>query len=253
MRCSRSPCSRRGGRCGRTDSVRAAQRLDPLLFMIRRPRGVAWWNRHRIVANMNVFYDTAGEDVLREDGMGPLVSYLDAADAIVFVLDPLQVTSVRRSVGDATALPDAASNQVDILARTAELLRERRGQRSTDPITTPLAVVLTKTDALPDLLPAGCALTRPGTHDGAYDEADGRYVHDEVRAVLSEWTDGRRLLDAVERTFPDHRFFGVSALGTSPASRTDLAEGGIRPLRVEDPMLWLLARFGLIPLRSPQR
>jgi hypothetical protein len=247
------PLLEEGRTLARTDSVRAAQRLDPLLFMIRRPRGVAWWNRHRIVANMNVFYDTAGEDVLRETSMGPLVSYLDAADAIVFVLDPLQVTSVRRSVGDASALPDAASNQVDILARTAELLRERRGQRSTDRITTPLAVVLTKTDALPDLLPAGCALTRPGTHDGAYDEADGRYVHDEVRAVLSEWTDGRRLLDAVERTFPDHRFFGVSALGTSPASRTDLAEGGIRPLRVEDPMLWLLARFGLIPLRSPQR
>jgi hypothetical protein len=191
--------------------------------------------------------------VLRETRMDPLVSYLDAADAVLFVLDPLQVPSVRRTVGDTATLPDTASNQVDILARVAELLRERRGLRSTDRITTPLAVVLTKTDALPDLLPPGCALTRPGPHHGAYDEADGRHVHDEVRAVLSGWTDGRRLLDVVDGAFADHRFFGVSALGTSPTSRTDLADGGLRPLRVEDPMLWLLARFGLIPVREPRR
>ena len=236
----------------KTDSVRAARRLEPLLFMIRRRRPRTWWRHRQLLAGMNVFYDTAGEDVLRETSMGPLVSYLHAADAIVFVLDPLQVPSVRRAVGEAAILPDAAPNQVDILARAAELLRERRSLRAGERIDTPLAVVLTKIDALSDQLPPGGALTRPGPHDGVYDEADGGYVHDEVRAVLSGWTDGRRLLDVVDGAFADPRYFGMSALG-SPTSREGLAAGGVHPLRVEDPMLWLLARFGLVPRRRAPR
>jgi hypothetical protein len=185
--------------------------------------------------------------------MDPLTRYLDGADAIVFVLDPLQVPSVRRSVGGNVTLPDAAPNQVDMLARTAELLRERRNLRAGDRIVTPLAVVVTKTDALPGLLPAGGALARPSPPVGAYDEADGQQVHDEVRALLAEWSEGRRLLDVVDGGFSDYRFFAVSALGTPPATSTELAAGGIHPLRAEDPMLWLLARFGLVPVRRPQR
>lgn len=236
----------------RTDSVRASQRLEPLLVMTRRPRNGSVWRPDRLLVGMNVFYDTAGEDILRRTSMDPLARYLDGADAIIFVLDPLQVPSVRATVGG-VPLPDAASNQVDMLVRTAELLRERRGLHTGDRIATPLAVVVTKTDSLPGLIPAGSAIGRPGPRVGAYDEADGQQVNDEVRALLAEWFEGERLLNVVDGAFSDHRFFAVSALGTPPATSTELAAGGIHPLRAEDPMLWLLARFGLVPVRRPRR
>ena len=232
----------------RNDSIRAEQRPEPLLVMTRRPLADRWWRRAgRLLVGMNVFYDTAGEDVLRRENLELLVKYVDGADAIVFALDPLQVPSVRREVGDRVPLPDRAPDQADVLARVAELIREQRGLAADVRISTPLAVVVTKTDALGPL-PAGSLLTRPGTPKGFYDEAEGQQMHDEVRALIAEWAEGPHLLGVVDGAFADARFFAVSALGTPPATPTELA-GRILPLRAEDPMLWLLARFGLVPRR----
>jgi hypothetical protein len=46
--------------------------------------------------------------------------------------------------------------------------------------------------------------------------------------------------------------FGLTALGGSPASATpgDAPKAGLHPLRVEDPVLWLLGRRGLLPVRA---
>lgn len=236
---------------GRTvNKTDLAARLDPLLFMTRKRRRRALPLPDRLVAGMNVFYDTAGEAIMNETNLGPLAKYIDAADGILFVLDPLQFSSVRRVVDDNTLVPSAAHNQVQMLQRTAELLRERRGLPATRTITTPLAVVLAKIDTVTDLLPASSVLLHASGHDGAYQEADGRQVHDEVRAVLSTWTDGKQLLNVVDNSFSKYRFFGVSALGDAPVAQGTVSPSGIHPLRVEDPMLWLLAQFGLISTRK---
>ena len=189
----------------RNDSIRAEQRPEPLLVMTRRPLADRWWRRAgRLLVGMNVFYDTAGEDVLRRENLELLVKYVDGADAIVFALDPLQVPSVRREVGDRVPLPDRAPDQADVLARVAELIREQRGLAADVRISTPLAVVVTKTDALGPL-PAGSLLTRPGTPKGFYDEAEGQQMHDEVRALIAEWAEGPHLLGVVDGAFVDAR------------------------------------------------
>jgi hypothetical protein len=232
----------------RNDSIRAAKGLDPLLIMTRRPLVDRWWRRPGgLLVGMNVFYDAAGEDLLRRENLDLLAKYVDGADAIVFALDPLQVPSVRTAKAGRVPLPAQAPDQAEMVSRVAELLREQRGQGADTRISTPLAVVLTKTDAL-DPLPPGSVLRRPGAPDGAYDEAEGLRMHDEVRALIAGWPEGEHLLGVIDGAFADCRFFAVSALGTPPATPTKLA-GRIHPLRAEDPMLWLLARFGLVPWR----
>ncbi len=237
----------------RTDSIRALHALEPLIFMLRFPRRERLSGRDALTVGMTVFYDTAGEDILDADRRERLARYLTAADGIVFVVDPLQVESVRSAVGGVGGLPGQGQDQVGMLQGLAEVLRHGRGHDGAGRIRTPLAVVVAKTDALAGVLPAGTALDRAGHHDGAYDDADGRRMHDEVRAVLSTWTDGPALINTVQNAFADHRFFALSALGFPPTSSEKLSPQGIHPLRVEDPMLWLLGRFGLVPVRKGRR
>lgn len=230
----------------RTDSIRALHVLEPLMFMLRFPRRGRFSRREMLTAGVVVFYDTAGEDILDADRRERLARYLIAADGIVFVLDPLQVPSVREAVGGVAALPTVVHDQVGMLQGVAEVMRRGHEQGGASKIPTPLAVVIAKTDALTGLLPPATALGHSGAHDGYYDEPDGRRVHDEMRAVVQGWTDGPALIHTVQNSFAEHRFFGLSALGFPPVNRDELSAQGIHPLRVEDPMLWLLARFGMV-------
>lgn len=236
-----------------TNAIRAERRLEPLLFMLRFPKAGRRVLRDRLSAAMMIFYDTSGEDILEKDRLGRLAAYLDAADGIIFILDPLQISSVRRAVGDATPIPENTPDQVEMIQRLAELLRERRRMGTDKKISTPFAVALAKTDALNGVIPAHSALRQPGPHHGAYDDADGRHVHDEARATLSGWADGDNLLHTVDNNFSTYRYFGLSALGVPPTSKTQISPSGIHPLRVEDPMLWLLGRFGQIRVRKAKR
>lgn len=252
------PMFERGETVAATNPIRAQRRLEPLLFMLRFPRPRRPISQQRILrdrltAAMMIFYDTAGEDILKEDRLGRLGDYLNAADGIVFIVDPLQISSVRRALGDSTPVPQNAPDQVEMIQRLAELLRERRGMSTTQRIPTPLAIALTKTDALTGVLPDQSALRQPGPHHGVYDEADGRHVHDETRATLSTWAGGDSLLNTVHNNFSDYRYFGLSALGVPPTGQTQISHTGIHPLRVEDPMLWLLGRFRQIRVRKAKR
>jgi hypothetical protein len=234
-----------------TNPVRTQYRLDPLLFMLRFPRRKYLWDQ--LTAAMMIFYDTSGEDVLKDENIENLVDYLDAASGIVLLIDPLQISSVRRGINDDVPLPPNSYDQVAIVQRLAELLRQRRGMSGDKRIDTPLAVAVAKTDAIGAALPANSVVRRPGSHNGVYDDADGQYVHDELRATLSGWDDGEDLLNIIANNFSSYRFFGISALGATPPNHSQVAASGIHPLRVEDPLLWLLGQFGLVPVRKARR
>ncbi len=234
-----------------TSPVRVQYKLDPLLFMLRMPRrGML---RERLTAAMMIFYDTSGEDLLHDTNVEMLVDYLNAASGIVLLVDPLQISSVRRGIHDDVPVPPNSYDQIAIVQRLAEQLRQRRGLVGDKKIDTPLAVAVAKTDALGAALPANSVVRRPPHHDGFYDDADGQFVHDELRATLSGWADGEDLLSTVANNFSRYRFFGVSALGTTPPDHSHVAASGIRPLRVEDPLLWLLGQFRLVPVRKAKR
>ncbi|GAA3228777.1 TRAFAC clade GTPase domain-containing protein [Actinocorallia longicatena] len=207
-----------------TPSAATAPR-EPLVYLLsRRVKGRFG---SRTEALTLVLFDTAGEDLRSRDVRDLHLKYLEAADAIIFLADPLELTDGAQE-----------SEPLDVLARVTEPLAQRQGGR----IRVPVAVALTKIDALP--LPRQSALHRSRTRSGALDADDRESVDAQVRALLHDWGAGDldRYLD---QHYEEYGLFGLSALGAMP--REDkVGPGGVRPYRVEDPLLWLLHRFGML-------
>lgn len=244
----------REGRTLRPTSSARVSSPEPLMFSLRFPHRSRLLGSTRIAPVVTVFYDTAGEDVARAAAMDQLISYLDAAEGIVLLLDPLQMPKVRELV-NADQLPGSKTtftDQLFVVSRLGELLRERSRGSVNKRLTTPLAIALTKLDLFRDTLVPESPLRRPSRHLGSYDEDDGVDVHQEIRGWLDQWYDPA-FDRTVANTFKVHRYFAFSALGDAPIDGNRLSPSGVHPYRLEDPMLWLLARFGAIKTTRGRR
>jgi GTPase SAR1 family protein len=214
-----------------TASAATAPR-EPLVYLLTRTH-VGRAGRARHLALTLVLFDTAGEDLRSRDVTDLHLRYLEAADAIVFLVDPHELPG--------GGSPD--SDPIDVIARVTEVVRGRRGTRRDGRLDIPAAVALTKIDALPSVAPQS-ALHRARGHPGALDLDDREAVHEQVRALLHERQAGQ--LDRyLSQRYAHYALFGVSSLGGSPSDGR-VGTGGVRPYRVEDPLLWLLYRFGML-------
>ncbi|MEU0838873.1 hypothetical protein ABZ370_05295 [Streptomyces sp. NPDC005962] len=226
---------------------------DPLLYRLSLPRRgrLREGSRHTAL----VFFDAAGEDLGSAEAMDRYTYYLRAADGIILLVDPLQLGSVRDQLvpGEGPPLPTVETPPQQIAADLAAQLRAHGRGGSRGRVTTPMAVAVTKTDMLRPLLGSHSPLLRNASHhDGALDE-DGRLaVHEEIRTLMEDWDSGA-LRRQLERDFAQLSFFGLSALGAPPPAQapSDAPKAGPQPLRVEDPLLWLLGRRGLLPVSKP--
>jgi Double-GTPase 2 len=223
----------------------------PQLYKVTIPRRGMFGARSS--SSALVFFDTAGEDLTSADSTARNVSYLARADGIILIVDPLQFTAVRDALsGSVENLPMPGTSPDRIVAIIGQLIRDHRNMRASQPISTPLAITLSKTDVLRPLLDPGSRLTAPSAHRGYLDEQDQAEIDDEVRALLQDW-DGGALRRQVAADFAVHAFSGMSALGDAPSGPADAPATGVHPLRAEDPVLWLLSGFGLIPVRKGRR
>ncbi len=222
------------------------ERLVPLLFTLKFPRrGLRALARNRVDPAMMVFFDTGGEDVTNHEEMERLARYLTFARGIVLVVDPLQIPGVGvRVPGDVP--PNPMTEQAQVVSQLAARLRAEQRVSLSKRLSVPLAIALSKVDALDSMLADQSPLRRQHTHPGGYDEADGGHIHDDVRAWLHRWY-GPEFDSVVARNFSNYRYFGFSALGLPPVGNA-VDPAGIHPLRVEDPVLWLLAQFGHIAI-----
>ncbi len=98
-----------------------------------------------------------------------------------------------------------------------------------------------------DLRPTS-PLRRLPAHGAHFDERDSLYVHGEIQRLLTRW-DGARIDRIANQNYSSYRYFGVSALGEAPTGQSRVSARGIRPYRVTDPFLWLLAHHGIIPVK----
>ena len=223
----------------------ATEPRDPLVYLLTRTiRGRL---RTTTASLTLVLFDTAGED-LRSREMSELhLRYLEAADAIVFLVDPLELAGAEPSLSGAARARGGAnhgdpdSDPINVISRVTERLRAVRPGRRID---VPVAVALSKIDALQPSLERQSPLHRARVPTGTLDLDDREAVHEQVRALLEEWQVG--MIDRyLSQTYADYAFFALSALGGVPEPDR-VGPGGIRPYRVEDPLLWLLYRFGML-------
>jgi GTPase SAR1 family protein len=215
--------------------ARSTGRHDPLMMALR------WKSKRRMPLRANavnttrlVLYDTAGEDLKSTQSTDRLNDYLAAATGVVMMVDT-------------AALLAGAFDDVDPL-ESVQVVTEQL--RELAHLQLPVAVVFSKIDIATaggdDEFGSSSPLRRASRHDGYFDELDSRDVHEEIRAWLA--SHGLGNLDrTLTATFSDYRYFGVSALGHAPRNGTSVTISQIRPYRVEDPLLWLLTRFGTAP------
>ncbi|WP_214109468.1 TRAFAC clade GTPase domain-containing protein, partial [Acrocarpospora catenulata] len=211
---------------------------DPLVYLLTRT--VRGRLRTRTESLTLVLFDTAGEDLRSRDVTELHLRYLRAADAIIFLVDPLELPGARAALNGADGghlADDPDSDPLNVITRVTELLRTGTG-----PLKVPVAVALSKIDAL--RLPGQSALHRARTPRGALDLDDREAVHEQVLALLEGWQAGM-VSRYLRQNFADHALFGLSALGAPPGVDA-VGAGGIRPYRVEDPLLWLLYRFKML-------
>lgn len=186
------------------------------------------------------FFDTAGAD-LRSEGASESIStatLITGSAGILFVVDPLSLPEVRRTVG---LPPIQGADPTSRLEEIAETIRLNRKQRRPE-VDVPLAVVMSKVDVI--VRPAAAAgeeralfgpessIHTPRNPKG-YDAENTEQIGAEVEEYLRRFA-GERFIEAVDR-FTVHEYFAVSSLGRHHGS---LGDSG--PFRVEDPLVWML-------------
>jgi len=200
----------------------------------------------KIKSSMFSVIDTAGEDLNNFMSVASL-PYLPVANGLIILLDPFTLPSARATLNLTRAAISVGDDiPIHVLGNLTDMLRTERGVSSRKRIGLPVAVVFTKMDAFFRMLDPSSPLMRTAPPVPAYTEADGRAVHEHMLAMLHEWS--AQDIDAHMRlNFSDFRYFGVSALGAEPDyEQSRVAPGGIRPHRVEDPVLWLLSKSGKV-------
>ncbi|GIG68108.1 zinc ribbon domain-containing protein [Phytomonospora endophytica] len=217
-------------------------RKEPVVF--------EWRKRGRVGTSTSYlsFYDTAGEDLKGEDRAKDL-KYLASADALVLLLDPLLLRAARDEAG---LPPDGRREDGRLLVAVesvTEALREARG-RIGKPVDIPVAATFAKIDAFFGHLGPDHPIRRVPPPGDFYDETAGAELHEHVRALLVGWGGGE--IDShLRHNYREFRYFPVSSLGEPPDGEA-ISDRGVRPLRVEEPLLWLLSRFGMVKARKPR-
>jgi len=192
------------------------------------------------------FYDAAGEDLTSAASVHTQ-AYIGVAEGLILLLDPWQLPGAR----DRIAVPDAVIKEsappLGVLTAITDTLRTTHKVRNRHSIPVPLAVVFAKIDEFFGVLEEGNPLlARPASPAGCYDEVNGQTTHEHVKAMLHEFRadDIDSLLAA---NYSTYRYFAVSSLGTPPDYSINVVNSsGVHPFRVEEPLLWLLSRFGVI-------
>jgi hypothetical protein len=223
------------------DKTRQVAAPEPLIYRVhvaptgQRDRGMTL-----------VFFDTAGENFQSEHELSLYARYVRHAAGIVLLVDPLQMGSIRDQLeGLPIRFPQNPTEPAEIVSRLTQQFQQFGGQKATDKIDIPLAVVFTKIDVLRDndVIDPSSAIFSAPLHQGAFSTAVGKQIHDDVQALIARH-EGAELNTLLSHYFARHQYFAVSALGRNPAMDGTL--GTLAPFRVEDPLLWALSEIGFV-------
>ena len=197
-----------------------------------------------------VFFYVAGEGMVEEDYLELYANHIKNAEGILFLVDPLQLSTIRNKIllnnqdmGDFTSQYQEARDVVVTLGENF-IGREEEGRTAI-----PTAVVVTKSDMLEHLAKEDGEYIRQNSnifqnyvHKGYFNLNEYENINGEVKQFIEQVD--LAFLDAIEVHFKNVGYFAVSSLGQNPVEGK--LEGVIQPMRVDEPFLWLLYKLGYI-------
>ncbi|HKS48322.1 MAG TPA: zinc ribbon domain-containing protein [Amycolatopsis sp.] len=196
------------------------------------------------------FYDAAGEDMTTQEFVNAQ-AYLTSADGLIVLLDPFQLKGAQDRIKVPAAGRRDSEPPINVLTRITELLRTSHAVPAKRKIQIPVAVVFSKIDAFFPVLGDGHPLLRAPDAGPYYDEAHGRDTDEHLRALLAE-LDADDIDAHLRAHYKSFRYFAVSSLGAEPDyDRNRVDAGGVRPFRVDEPLLWLLGLFKVVARSNP--
>ena len=193
------------------------------------------------------FYDTSGEDLATLDRAREQ-HYLAATDGLILLLDPFGLPENRETALSRGVNPENLKDTpAQVLSAVTGMLREAERLGPNTKIKRPLAVVLAKIDAFFAQVDPDHPIRRVPASRPVFDERESLDLHHHVEALVEQWG-GDDVLRHLRFNYTDYRFFVASALGTEPEYASGRVDGqGLRPHRVAEPLLWLMARRGFLP------
>lgn len=181
-----------------------------------------------------VIYDAAGEDFLSSDMINANVASIAESDGWVFLLDPLQFPRLQQELPK-HLIPDAVSDQTAAIERAYSFVRSKKNDSV---VTKPIAMTMTKIDVLETCLQDIPGHIFKNRNYKSTTDLEGIDLADGVIRRLIEDNMQNDFISQVDNYFSRSKFFGISALGSPPEGGRLV--NGLKPLRLEDPILWLL-------------
>ena len=198
------------------------------------------------VPKLLFMYDAAGETFSTDSHMN-LQAYYKYIKGMLIVIDPCAISSYRRYHRDEIepirdSLGPSELDIEEVCNRMLRAVEMYRLERVAEQYSVPVAVVLTKVDALglenEVGLHAAQQLLASHPSSMTYEDAINVLVQNFFRQHgLSNF------MDQLESRFSEVRYFSCSALGRLP---TNIDKSAFVSIRVLDPLVWLLSRTGVI-------
>ncbi len=229
----------------------------PLIYQLKFPN-CGWVGRWRGQGALDLaIFDAAGEDLRDEDPrtMEQFYRFLLHAAGIIFLIDPTQVRGIRErlTVEVRKACPEVPDDKpATLLQRVINFFQTGRGVGPHQRIRVPVAFAFSKSDLLDGVIDRTALLHHDSHHQRGFNHVDCRQVSDEVVRSLNRWGE-QHLVTLIDGHFADYSFFALSALGQmpreqhSPGGRIERLTRSPEPVRIADPLLWILWRCGYIP------
>jgi len=198
-------------------------------------------------------YDAAGETFTLDERTN-LQTYYTYIHGLIFLIDPCAISAFRlRYEQEIEALKHllspSSSDITHVYDRMMRQLEKKRGIRTHRRYPFPIAVVVTKTDALglEQVIGADAARELLGKDPHYTSEEDA--IDSLVRQFLENYRLGN-LVRNLDAHFSHVRYFSCSSLGRLPVP--GMTER-FQPLRTLEPFLWLLTQIGALNPKAGRR
>ena len=198
-------------------------------------------------------FDTPGEEFFEIDKLTQVHPHINNADAIIFLIDPMNIRPIYEEVLKAGSQDEFANIreyeledefvEYEIMENLSEEFRRKGKATSGGKISIPVAFCLSKAD----LLSSFTSVYIPDEIDNAMLDKKGvfdeiRLTSEDVSTLLEEKHPS--LLNNIEGLFQKYNFFPVAPIGKNPSS--EVIDGAPEPKGVLYPLVWILDQLKFI-------